>query len=137
MRWRSGLDFSQHEPGVVMPAGDKIVAVGPPLRSALSRHILPRSRSVRYSTTRHCAAHRPLAVGSYPAGAGVRAAQREIEVPGVDGVTMGAAMSGESLRSARCLSAARLDRRAASWMGTTSEFGGTGRSGATFRIAIS
>lgn len=50
-----------------MPADGEIVAVGVALRSALSRHILPRSRSVRYSTTRHYAPRRPLHMRSYPA----------------------------------------------------------------------
>lgn len=53
-------------------AGCKSVVDGGPVRSALSRHILPRWRSVRYSTTRHYPAHRPLGIGSYPDGGRLR-----------------------------------------------------------------
>lgn len=53
-------------------AGCKRVVDGGLVRSVLSRHILPRWRSVRYSTTRHYPAHRPLGIGSYPAGATMR-----------------------------------------------------------------
>lgn len=53
-------------------AGCKRVVDGELVRSALSRHILPRWRSVRYSTTRHYPAHRPLGIGSYPDGARTR-----------------------------------------------------------------
>lgn len=53
-------------------AGCKRVVGGELVRSALSRHILPRWRSVRYSTTRHSPARRPLGIGSYSHGATLR-----------------------------------------------------------------
>lgn len=53
-------------------AGCKRVVDSDLVRSALSRHILPRWRSLRYSTTRHYPARCPRGIGSYPDGATVR-----------------------------------------------------------------
>lgn len=53
-------------------AGCERVVGGGLVRSVLSRHILPRWRSVRYSTTRHYPARSPLGIGSYPDGATMR-----------------------------------------------------------------